>query len=94
MAENQSLHRQHLEKWAVIGGTILSYFGVACALIIALFTIYSGSNLIYKGNVVSGSIFAGIGLLGLVSAFIYGTRSRREERLRRDQLNKELIYRK
>jgi membrane associated rhomboid family serine protease len=94
MAEKQSTHRQLLEKWAVIGGTILSYFGVFCALIIALCTLYFGYNLIHDGHVISGSIFAGAGLVGLVTSFIYGTRSRKEERLRREQQNKDLIGRK
>jgi len=94
MAENQSTHRQCIEKWAIIGGTILSYFGVLCAGIIALGTLYFGSQLIREGHVVSGSIFAGSGLVGLVTAFIYGTRSRRHERLRRDQQNKEFIRQK
>jgi len=91
MAEKQSIHRQYIEKWAVIGGTILSYFGVFCALIIALATLYFGSQLIYAGHVISGSIFAGTGLIGLVTAFIYGTRSRRVERQEKAQRNKELI---
>jgi uncharacterized membrane protein len=91
MAENQSTHRQCIEKWAVIGGTILSYFGVLCAGIIALGTLYFGSQLIREGHVISGSVFGGGGLVGLVTAFIYGTRARREERLRRDQQNRELI---
>lgn len=94
MAEKQSIHRQCIEKWAVIGGTILSHFGVLCALIIALATLYFGSNLIQAGHVISGSIFAGSGLVGLVAAFIYGTRSRRQERMRRDQQNRNLIRQK
>lgn len=94
MAENQSTHRQCIEKWAVIGGTILSYFGVFCAGIIALATLYLGSQLIRGGHVVPGSIFAGSGLIGLVTAFIYGTRSRKDERSRRDQQNRELIRQK
>lgn len=85
MAEKQSDHRQHVERWAVIGGTILSFFGVFCALIISLYILYLGYNLIIKGQVIPGSLFAGFGLTGLVAAFIYGTRSRREERLRRGQ---------
>jgi uncharacterized membrane protein len=90
MAENQSTHRQHIEKWAVIGGTILSYVGVVCACVIALFVSYYGYQLISSNHVISGTIFAGFGLTGLVGAFIYGTRSRREERVRRDQQNREL----
>jgi uncharacterized membrane protein len=91
MAENQSTHRQYIEKWAVIGGTILSYLGVLCAAGIALGSLYIGSKLIQSGYVIPGSLFGGGGLTGLVAAFIYGTRSRREERERRNRLNKELI---
>ena len=91
MAENQSIHRQYVEKWVVIGGTILSYFGVLCAAGIAFGALYFGSKLIQNGYVISGSVLGGGGLTGLVATFIYGTRSRREERLRRDQRNKELI---
>ncbi len=91
MAENQSKHRQCIEKWAVIGGTILSHFGVLCAACIALGALYFGSGLVQNGHTVEGSILGGGGLTGLVAAFIYGTRSRREERRQRDQQNKELI---
>jgi len=91
MAEKQSTHRQCIEKWVIIGGTLLSHFGVLCAAVIALGTLYFGSQLIRDGHAISGSIFAGSGLVGLVTAFIYGTRSRKEERQQRDQRNKELI---
>ena len=91
MAENQSRHRQYIEKWAVIGGTILSYLGVLCAAGIAFGALFFGSKLIENGHVISGSILGGGGLTGLVAAFIYGTRSRREERQMRDLRNKELI---
>jgi len=94
MAEKQSAHRQCIEKWAIIGGTILSYFGVSCAAIIAIGTLYFGSQLISGGHTIPGSILSGSGLVGLVTAFIYGTRSRREERQQRDQRNKELIRQK
>jgi len=94
MAEEQSNHRRCIEKWAVIGGTILSYVGVGCAMIIAFGTLYFGSQLIREGHAIYGSVFAGSGLIGLVTAFIYGTRSRREERQRRDQRNKELVPQK
>jgi uncharacterized membrane protein len=91
MAERQSAHRQYIEKWAVIGGTILSYVGVLCAACISSGALYLGYRLIQNGHVIPGAVLGGGGLTGLVAAFIYGTRSRREERRRRDQQNKELI---
>jgi len=91
MAENQSTHRQFIEKWAIVGGTILSYIGVLCAAVIAIGALYIGSDLIKSGHVIPGSVLGGGGLTGLVAAFIYGTRSRREERQERDRRNKELI---
>lgn len=94
MAEKQSAHRQYVEKWAIIGGTVLSYFGVACAAGIAIATLYFGSDLIGKGHTIPGSILSGSGLVGLVTAFIYGTRSRREERQQKDRRNRELIQQK
>lgn len=94
MAENQSAHRQYIEKWAVIGGTILSYFGVLCAAIIAFGTLYFGFQLIRDQHTIPGSIFGTAGLGGLVIAFIYGTRSRKEERQQRDQRNRALIQQK
>ena len=56
MAENQSAHRQYIEKWAIVGGTILSYVGVLCAACIALGALYFGSRLIENGHVISGSV--------------------------------------
>jgi len=83
-----------LEKWAVIGGTILSYFGVFCAAVIALGTLYLGFQLIRDQHTIPGSILGTAGLGGLITAFIYGTRSRKEERQQRDQRNRELIRKK
>lgn len=91
MAERQSAHRQYIEKWAVIGGTILSYFGVLCAACIALAALYLGYRLIKAGQVIPGAVLGGGGLTGLVTAFIYGTRSRREERQQRERQNRELV---
>jgi len=94
MAENQSSHRQYIEKWAVIGGTVLAYFGVICALIIALAALYGGYLLIMADHDVAGTIFGGVGLAGLVWVFIHGTKLRQEERIRKDRENKNLIKRK
>jgi uncharacterized membrane protein len=89
MAEQQSEHRRKLEAWAVKGDMIRSFLGVACAFAIVVFTLYIGKLLIQADHPVGGYIFGGLGLASLVATFIYGTRSRREERVRRDQKSQQ-----
>ena len=85
MAESQTMHRQCLEKWAIKGGTILSFVGVVAALIISLAVLYFSYILMQAGHTINGTILTGIGLGGLVYSFIYGTRARKEELIRKDQ---------
>lgn len=94
MAERQETHRHRLEKWAVLGGTVLSFCGLICALMISLFALYAGYSLIQSGHDVAGTIFGGAGLIGLVSVFIYGTQSRRKERQKKDIANRKLTRRR
>ena len=91
MAESQSSHRQHIENWAVVGGTILAYVGVVCALCIGLATLYFAYLVMHEGHVIPGSIIGGGGLVALVGSFIYGTRQRAKERLEKNRQNLELI---
>jgi uncharacterized membrane protein len=81
MAESQSAHRQELERWAVKSGSVLSFVGVAAALIISLGVLYVSYKLIAGGHTVIGTVLSSVNLVGLVSVFIYGTRSRKEERI-------------
>jgi hypothetical protein len=78
MAKDQSEHRRTMEKWKVIGGTLLPYFGVICAFIIALFALHQGAALMREDHEIGGSIFggSGVGLAALVGTFIKGTRLR------------------
>jgi hypothetical protein len=69
MAENQSTHRQFIEKWAIVGGTILSYIGVLCAAVIAIGALYIGSDLIKSGHVIPGSVLGGSHGVGPRQAF-------------------------
>jgi uncharacterized membrane protein len=93
MAEGQSAHRQRLETWSVIGGTILSYVGVFCALIIGLSVLYFSYLIIHEGHVIPGSLMGSGGIAALVGAFIYGTRSRKQERIEKNKRNMDLIGR-
>jgi threonine/homoserine/homoserine lactone efflux protein len=94
MAENQSSHRQSLEKTVVTGGNFRANLGVIFAFIFAMTIALIGGALIYYDKTVQGMIFAGVGLAGIVYIFIYGTRSQRAERERRDVRNRELTRRR
>ena len=80
MAENQAKHRQEMEKTVVQSRSSDSNKGINCGFIIALTTVIAGTFTIWGGHVWSGAIVGSAGSVGIVSAFIYGTRSNRKER--------------
>jgi uncharacterized membrane protein len=80
MAEQQSRHRQELEKLALSTDSRNSLLGIISGFIIGLVTVISGGIIAYNGLVWPGTIFGSVGLVGLVSVFIYGTKQRRQER--------------
>ncbi len=89
MAEVEQAHRHNMESWIVKGDVSRSFLGVVCAFAIVIYTLYLGTSLIYAGHVWQGSIFAGTGLVALAAAFIYGTRSRKEEPEQSNQPNQK-----
>lgn len=80
MAEMQARHRQELESIAVKSGARDSLMGLIFGFIIGLVTVLSGSYCVLKGHSVSGTILGGVGLVGLVGVFVYGSRQRSKER--------------
>ena len=83
MAEKQSAHRQEIEKIVVNSGAKNSTMGVVFAFIIGIIAISGGVFLASSGHEISGSVIGGTGLIGLVSVFVYGTRSNKNERAER-----------
>jgi uncharacterized membrane protein len=79
-AENQTTHRQALEKRVIASDIFRANSGLICALVIALSGMWLGYLLIKEGFEITGSLFAGTTLLSLVTTFIYGSQSRRKER--------------
>jgi hypothetical protein len=73
-------------------GSRRAYLGVFCAFIICMTTTLCGFYLVLKGFSTAGTVFTGMGLVGLAGTFIYGTRSQREERLRRDAANQAIAH--
>ncbi len=80
MAENQSAHRQQLEKIVIGSDARHSFLGVIFAFIIAMSFLAVAAYSINLGHTVAGTLIGTGGLTGLVSVFIYGTKSRRKER--------------
>ena len=81
MAEKQSQHRQEIEKVSIRTNARNSTLGVWFGFILGILTIAGGVFLAYNGRELSGSLIGSAGLIGLVSVFVYGTRSSRKERL-------------
>jgi len=87
MAEEQSKHRRELETKALNTDSRNSLLGVIFAFLLGLTTIVAGTIIILKGYAYPGTIVGSAGLVGLVSAFIYGTRERRKERENKAKTN-------
>ena len=80
MAEKQAEHRQNIETIAIKAATERSVLGVKYAYHIALGAfLLSGVCFCFDHAIAGGAIF-GSTLISIISAFIYGTSSNRQER--------------
>ena len=80
MAHRQSEHRMELEKTVIVGENRRANHGLICATSLAVFIIACGTWLIAKGHDWAGATLVGIDLVGVLTAFLTGTSSRRKER--------------
>jgi len=85
MAENQSSHRQEIEKIAVKSGALNSLLGVIAAFLLGTFTILGGIWLAFVGDATAGALVTSVGMAGLAGVFIYGTRSNKNERAEKNK---------
>ena len=83
MAESQSDHRQGLEKYVVIGDSRRSSWGIVAGLAVAALAFGIAGYFAYLGHPVEGTVVVGVNLGSIIGVFVYGTRSRREERSQR-----------
>ena len=81
MAEEQGKHRRLLETDGLQGQIqhtksrdLEAKFGQWFAFILTVLTIVAGAYLVIKNHQISGTIFGGMGLAVIVTAFIYGTK--------------------
>jgi uncharacterized membrane protein len=84
MAETQMHHRHLLESNILKGNNRDSLLGIIFAFIISITITLGGTFVIYHGHGVAGTLLSGTGVAGLVSAFIYGTRSGRKNNDKND----------
>jgi uncharacterized membrane protein len=82
-AESQTQHRIELEKKVVSADIIKSYLGLVFGFLIGMVGILGGIYLATLGFDVYGPILSGGSFVTLVVAFIYGTKSRKQEREQR-----------
>jgi len=86
MVERQSKHRQELERKVACGDSQRAWSGVIIGGILAAGCIGGGIWLVCIGQTTAGSAIATTSVAGLAGVFVYGTRSRRLERVDKTSL--------
>ncbi len=80
MAEKQAEHRQNIETIAIKAATERSILGVKYAYRIAIAAFFLAGFCFYFDHAVAGGVIFGSTLISIISAFIYGTSSNKQER--------------
>ena len=86
--QEQTHHRMEIEKKVIDSGISNTKRGQLFAFILSLLTIGGGFSLIYLGKDVLGIVSVLGALSTLVGTFIYGNKSKRNERIEKDKNNK------
>ena len=76
--ESQSKHRREMERRVIRSQIIQSYIGQSSALLIALTFLAAAIWCISNGHDVAGSIIGSVDLVALVTIFIQGKKSQKE----------------
>lgn len=83
LTERQAEHRQFLEKIVISGDSKRADRGLWCGLTVALAVLVVGGILIYMGHDWAGGVFVSLDIASLAGVFVYGTISRRSERIQK-----------
>ncbi len=86
MAERQAAHRQNLERVVVFGDSRRSFYGLWAGFIVALCFLGGAVFLVFNGHEWAGTIVGGLDIVGLVSVFVIGSRSRKQERIEKAEI--------
>ena len=82
----QKEHRQFLERTVVVGDSKRANWGIACAFTLTLLFLAAGVYLVINDHDTAGAAIATVGLASLVGVFIYGTSTRKQERIEKTKL--------
>ncbi len=80
MVEKQEDHRHRLEARVVGAEVSRSLQGLVAGVIVVLGFEVLAAMIITQGHSYQGAILGGVPLVALAGVFVYGTRSRRQER--------------
>ncbi len=86
MAEQQEAHRIDIEQKAVRAEIVGGYLGAASAFILGLAALVLAGFMVWQGQGLVGLAAFITALASLVGAFVYGSRSRKDERLRKARI--------
>jgi uncharacterized membrane protein len=77
----QTEHRMSLERIVIEGDSRRAYLGLGSAFTVAMTVIYLSYQLAMQGHGEASAVVLVADLAALVSVFVYGTSSRKQERL-------------
>jgi uncharacterized membrane protein len=80
-AHRQTSHRIAIERTVITSDVRKSYLGLAAGWTTAIYGLTWAGMLVLQGHPIAGTVLGGADLVALVSVFVYGTMSRRKERL-------------
>lgn len=80
MAENQSAHRQAMENKFIDSRVKNSFIGLWMAFIIGIVIIVCGVVCILLNHSIAGTIFSGLGVVSVISAFINNSKMSEENK--------------
>jgi uncharacterized membrane protein len=81
MAEHQQDHRMTMESTVIRSDVNQARWGLICGFVLSVIVISVSGYLIGQGHDIAGGALGGLDLVSLVGVFIYGSRTRRAERL-------------
>lgn len=81
LMEQQSHHRMELEKTAIQHDTRRANWGLASGTMLSIGVLVLCAYLVYTGNALTGVALVIAEIVALAGVFVYGTNSRRQERI-------------